>query len=128
MQPSTSLAHAVYGVNQRLNQANQAESQRDAEVPVSLFDEEAFKFYMAKYSGHFGIESLVSVLGNDIASPSSKISYHQKVKIVNFIIQTEQELDVCDSSWKHCLLHLLVNDVISVRQFNSMLGAPIIKL
>ena len=73
---------------------------------------------MAKYSAHFGMESLISLLGQDVASPISKISYDQKVKLIDFIIKTELELGVSESSWKHCLLFLLVNDEVSVREFN----------
>ena len=41
------------------------------------------------------------------------MSYDQKRNVIDYIIKTERELDVCDLSWKHCILFLYLNQTIS---------------
>lgn len=47
------------------------------------------------------------------------MSYEQKWRIVDFIIKTEEELKVTESSWKHCLLYLLMNGTITEGEFRK---------
>jgi len=53
-----------------------------------------------------------------------KISYYQKIKIVDYIIGYEQELQVQESSWKHCLLFLFLNGEINQKELSLMIEMP----
>lgn len=75
---------------------------RDPDAQTSIFDSPAFLFYLMKYSEILGVLAIIQ-----FSSDTRSLSYDQKVKIVEFILKTEQELGVQASSWKHCLLYLL---------------------
>ena len=51
----------------------------------SIFDEAAFAFYIVKYAEIFGAHSLVACSSRD-----RTITYDQKVKMIDHIINTEQ--------------------------------------
>lgn len=104
-----------YGLSYRLNKAGQQELQRDPEAAVSIFDTHCFIFYLVKYCEIFGIEAVIAC--------QEHISYNQKRKIVEHVTNNELRLGVDGQSWKHCLLHMFLNGVISretfVGQFKS---------
>ena len=74
---------------------------RDTDARQSVFDDEAFKFYLIKYAEILGLDALLIASSKD-----RKMSYDQKRKIVEFVLKTEVELKITESSWKHCLLFL----------------------
>lgn len=71
-----------------------------------------------------GVEPLIAVLSeqindqNDIANCKA-LSYRQKIRIIDFITKSEAELQVQESSWRHCLLYLFLNGAITQKQFNK---------
>jgi len=79
------LSGPVYGVVTRSNKAGQRESSKEADSILSLFDEPCFKFYLIKYAEILGQASLISLIDNQ--SSALKISYYQKIKIVDFIMK-----------------------------------------
>lgn len=105
MSPSKSLGNKQpYGVGIRSNKSGQREIVRDPDANLSIFDDICFKFYMIKYCEILGIEVLLGLIGQEKMSQAGKhnttqISYYQKIKIVDFIIKHEAELDVQESSW-----------------------------
>ena len=118
------LAQKVYGIEDRRNKAGQVETMRDTDANLSIFDNLCFKFYLIKYCEILGLEALLGVLGQDILQEksienSTQISYYQKIRIVDLIINTEKELGVQESSWRHCLLFLFLHGAISEKQFNE---------
>ena len=92
---------------------------RDPDANFSIFDEEAFKFYIIKYGEILGLNSLLLVNSND-----RTISYDQKTKSITFMLNTESELGVTESSWKHCLLFLYHNGTITKEQLLDMFTTP----
>jgi hypothetical protein len=92
---------------------------RDPDVSVSIFDPDAFKFYIIKYGEILGIDSLAMVSSHD-----RTISYDQKVKTVAFILKTESELGVTESSWKHCLMFLYHNGNMTKEQLLDKFTTP----
>ena len=74
---------------------------RDPDVAFSIFDDIPFKFYLIKYAEVLGLDALLIASSTD-----RKMSYDQKVKVLQYILRTEFELGVSDSSWKHCLLFM----------------------
>lgn len=105
------VSHCLYGIASRSNKAGQVETTRDSEAILSIFDENCFKFYLVKYCELLGLQSLISLIENDTSA--LKISYYQKIRIIDYIISYEKELQVEESSWKHCLLFLFLNGVLS---------------
>ena len=81
---------------------------RDPDTDISIFDDIAFKFYVIKYAEVLGLDALLIASSTD-----RKMSYDQKVKVLQYILRTEFELGVTDSSWKHCLLFLHHNGTLS---------------
>ena len=62
---------------------------REIDVKLSVFDSESFMFYLIKFGEILGKDSLI------IASSKDRtMSYSQKTKIVQFVIDTEEELGV----------------------------------
>jgi hypothetical protein len=98
------------------------ETTRDADAILSIFDDNCFKFYLVKYCEILGKEALISMIENDTSA--LKISYYQKIRIIDYIISYEQELNVQHSSWKHCLLFLFLNGVINNKELSLMLEMP----
>ena len=47
------------------------------------------------------------------------MSYDQKTRLINHIVATEADLGVQVSSWKHCLLFMLLNGTITEKQFRD---------
>ena len=88
---------------------------RDPDVSLSIFDDDAFLFYLMKYAEHLGTQSIVKHVSKD-----AKLTYNDKRLVVEYIVNTERELNVTVSSWKHCLLYLFVNGSISEDQFRSL--------
>ena len=64
-----------------------------------------------KYCEVFGIEVLLAA--------QNKITYSKKRRIVEFIVQSECDLGVEASSWKHCLLFLFFSGCITQEEFNK---------
>ena len=88
---------------------------REPDENLSIFDDDAFNFYIVKYGEILGLDSLLIAQSSD-----RKMSYDQKRKIISFIVQTENDLKVVESSWKHCLLFLLHNGSITKEElFNE---------
>ena len=81
---------------------------------MSIFDNEAFMFYIIKYGEILGVDALINT-----ASTERTISYEQKCKIIDFILKTESDLKVQDSSWKHCLLYLFLSGTITEEVFRN---------
>lgn len=81
---------------------------RDPDVPLSIFDDDAFLFYLIKYCEHLGTQSLIKHVSRD-----STLTYNDKRLVVEYIIKTEKELGVTITSWKHCLLYLLIKGSIT---------------
>ena len=50
---------------ERRNYSNQTQLMRDADADLSIFDEEAFKFYIVKYAEILGVDSLLIVSSHD---------------------------------------------------------------
>ena len=103
-----------YGVTIRKNTANQIQIQKDPDAFTSIFDSDAFLFYLLKYSEILGVDSLIQFSSHD-----RTMSYEQKWRIVDFIIRTERELGVSESSWKHCLLYLFMHGRLTEAEFRS---------
>eukprot|EP00347_Sterkiella_histriomuscorum_P019495 403341410 len=101
------LNYEPYGVNYRHNSADMKEIQRDVDSKLSIFDNLIFIYYVCKYCETVGLEALLAV--------QDKISYPQKRRVVEYILQTECELGVQASSWKHCLLFLYMSGFYRVR-------------
>lgn len=108
MKPKSIIKKAPFGVTKKVNANGQALIFRDIDADVSIFDNEAFHFYIIKYGEILGLNSLLLVNSTD-----RTISYDQKVKTIQFVLSTESDLGVLDSSWKHCLLFLYHNGTIS---------------
>ena len=89
---------------------------------MSIFDENCFKFYLVKYGELLGLQSLISLIENETSA--LKISYYQKIRIIDYITSYEQELQVQESSWKHCLLFLFLNGVINQKELALMIQMP----
>ena len=68
-------------------------------IIFSIFDDDCFYFYVMKYCEIFGYEALLSIQDN--------LNYGSKIKMISFILDSELELGVDESSWKHCLIFLL---------------------
>jgi len=49
-----------YGLNYRVNKAEQKELQRDPTSTVSIFDDHCFIFYLVKYCEILGIEAIIA--------------------------------------------------------------------
>ena len=47
------------------------------------------------------------------ASTDRTMSYDQKTRLIDHIMKTEGDLGVQVSSWKHCLLFMLLSGTIS---------------
>jgi len=73
-----------------------------------------FQFYLVKYGEIFGVETLIHK-----ASKENTISYDQKTQIIDHIYKSEHALNVVESSWKHCLLWLLLTGGISQEKFQK---------
>jgi len=118
------LTQAPYGVADRANSSGQIETTRDPDCELSIFDSCCFSFYLIKYVEIIGVEPLIAILSEqkarerDLAN-STQLPYHQKVRIVDFILESERALNVEDSSWRHCLLHLFLNGAITKQQFSN---------
>jgi hypothetical protein len=65
-----------------------------------------------KYGEILGVDALIQ-----FASTERTMSYEQKWRIVDFVIRTEEQLKVTESSWKHCLLYMLMNGTITEEEF-----------
>ena len=100
-----------YGVVMRRNKSGQAEISKDVQSEFSIFDDDCFVFYLVKYCEILGKEALISLL--DDKSGALKISYYKKTRIIEYIIDEERNLGVEESSWKHCLLFLYINGILS---------------
>jgi len=59
------LKNDVYGVSERRNHTNQTQVMRDPDAHLSIFDDEAFKFYIINYAEILGIDSLFIVSSHD---------------------------------------------------------------
>lgn len=81
---------------------------RDPDATVSFFDDDAFMFYMIKYAEILGLDAILIAQSSD-----RKMSYDQKRRVLEFVVKTETQLGVIESSWKHCLLFLYHNRTIS---------------
>jgi hypothetical protein len=93
-----------------MNGGNQV--QKDATADISIFDAEAFMFYIIKFGEVLGVDALIGIAAKD-----RTISYNQKCKIIDHIIKTEADLGVSDSSWKHCLIYLFLSGAITEEVF-----------
>lgn len=89
---------------------------REPDASVSIFDDDAFLFYLIKYGEILGLDALLIASSTD-----RKMSYDQKRKIIEFIIEMEADLNVAESSWKHCLIFLVHNGTISRKELKNML-------
>ena len=69
---------------------------------------------MLKYAEGLGVDALVITASHD-----RTMSYDQKARVIEHIIKTEGALRVQDSSWKHCLLFMLMGGTISEEQFRN---------
>ena len=112
-----------------MNKAGQEETSREPDATLSIFDEPCFKFYIIKYCEQLGVESLMGILGEQRANEAGlsnfkQISYFQKIRIIDFILKTEKELGVEESSWRHCLLFLFLNGAISEQEFTMNFKQP----
>ena len=103
----------------RSNYSKQMQIQREPDVKFSIFDEDAFKFYLIKYAEVFGLDSLLIGSSHD-----RTMSYDQKRKIIDFILKTELKLGVVHSSWKHCLLFMYHNGSISYEELMDEFTTP----
>jgi hypothetical protein len=103
----------VYGCGERSNNSGQRETVRDPDAEISIFDDACFMFYVIKYSEILGLEALIAVLDHN------QITYHQKIKIIDFITKIEVDLGVMESSWRHCLLYVFFNGGVSQDDFNE---------
>jgi len=92
---------------------------RNSDASFSIFDTEAFKFYIIKYGEILGLNSLLLVNSHD-----RTLSYDQKIKTIQFVLETESELGVTESSWKHCLLFLYHNGNITKEQLLDQFTTP----
>ena len=104
----TRLRKKPYGLTWRtdMNLARQVMRHPDAEL--SIFDNDAFNFYLLKYADTYGVDMLV------IASSTDRnMSYEQKTRLISQIVETERGLGIDKSSWKHCLMFMLMNGSIS---------------
>ena len=81
-----------------------------------MFDNDCLLFYLLKYGERFGVDSLVF-----FASTDRTLTYDQKMRIIEFIITYEQDLRVQESSWKHCLLYLVMTGSLSERELLNQL-------
>ena len=54
------LNHSPYGVNYRINKAEQREIQKDPTAPLSIFDDKCFIFYLVKYCEIMGLEAILA--------------------------------------------------------------------
>ena len=66
----------------------------------------------------------MGILGEQVADKHGvgnfkQISYFQKIRIIDYILEQERELQVEESSWRHCLLYLLLNGAITEGEFAS---------
>ena len=52
------------------------------------------------------------------------MSYDQKRKVLEYVIKTEQELGICKSSWKHCLLFLHLNGTLTQEELMREFTTP----
>lgn len=64
---------------------------------------------MLKYGEILGLEALLIAGSVD----GRKMSYDQKRRVLEFVLKTEKELGVTESSWKHCILFLYHNGSIT---------------
>merc|ERR1711968_114655 len=103
----SALCQSCYGVGERSNKAGQRETVRDPDSAVSIFDNHCFTFFLIKYCEILGDSALIAVLDHN------QISYQQKIKIIDFIIKMERDLQIQESSWKHCVLYLFLNGAIT---------------
>ena len=78
-----------FGVSIRENVVYQAQIQRDVDDEVSIFDSDAFRFYLMKYSEQLGVETLACFLSTD-----RTFSYETKRRIIDFVIRSELELGI----------------------------------
>ena len=92
---------------------------RDPDSNQSFFDNDAFKFFIVKYAEILGLDSILIAQSAD-----RKMSYDQKRRILEFIVKTEQELGVIESSWKHCLLFLYHNGSMSREELLAEFTSP----
>lgn len=53
------VSTSLYGVSLKTNKANQVEMQKDTEAALSIFDNDAFLFYLLKYAEILGIQTLI---------------------------------------------------------------------
>lgn len=60
-----SLSTKPYGVSRRSNKAGQTQTMRDPDSTLSIFDSDAFRFYLLKYSEQLGSTSLVAFASTD---------------------------------------------------------------
>ena len=82
---------------------------------MSIFDSDCMLFYLMKYSEIIGVEALIAH-----ASHEKTLEYSEKLKIVEFIIKQECELGVEESSWKHCLLYMLMTGTLHESKFREL--------
>lgn len=92
---------------------------RDTDARQSVFDDEAFKFYIIKYAEILGLDALLIA-----TSKERKMSYDQKRKILEYVLKTEVELKITESSWKHCLLFLYHNGSLTKEQLMAEFTSP----
>ena len=59
------MRHKPYGAIKRSNQAGDNALQRDPDVELSIFDNDAFQFYLMKYAEVIGVDVLVIAASND---------------------------------------------------------------
>ena len=95
----------------RTNKGGMKELIKNPDSTLSIYDNACFVFYVCKYCEVLGLETLLAT--------QDEITYHQKRRVVDFIISTESELNVQESSWKHCLLYLFLNGTISEETFTN---------
>ena len=84
--------------------------QKDPNAPNSIFDDHCFIFYLVKYCEIMGIEAVIA--------SQEHISYFQKRRVIEHVVNNECSLGVQGQSWKHCLLYLFLNGCISEEDFN----------
>ena len=52
-------------MSERRNYSNQVQLMRDPDAHLSIFDDEAFKFYIIKYAEILGLDALLIVSSHD---------------------------------------------------------------
>jgi hypothetical protein len=58
MKPSIK-SKSLYGVSEKTNKAGQVQMMKDTEAVFSMFDNDAFLFYLLKYAEILGIQTLI---------------------------------------------------------------------